>query len=79
MGTLTVKGIQWTASRHNGKLSFGFRRHGIVFVPQTGFYHLKEGGETLFADRSVAICLEHASEVVWEHYAKQFQPSWEKT
>jgi hypothetical protein len=77
MGTLTVGGIKWNALRYCERLAFGFLKHAIVYCPSTGFYHLKESGETVFADRSVAVCLEHATEYVWDYYARQIKPIWE--
>ncbi len=76
-GTLTVQGIPWAYMKHNGKLAFGFGKHAIHFVPQTGFYHLKEAGETVFTANTVAEVLDNASEFVLDFHANQLTPSWE--
>jgi hypothetical protein len=76
-GTLTVQGISWAYMKHNDKLAFGFGKHAIHFVPQTGFYHLKEAGETIYAATTVAECLDNAAPHVLDFYADQITPSWE--
>lgn len=76
--TLTTKdGIVWACLSHNGRVAFGHNDHAIHFEPKTGFFHLKESGETVFVAKSPAAVLESASEYIWEHYASQFIPSWE--
>lgn len=76
-GTLTVQGITWAYLRYNGKLAFRYGAHAIVFDINSGYYQIKELGETVFVSRSVTECLENAAEYVWEYHAAQFVPSWE--
>lgn len=76
-GTLTAQGIPWTYLRYNGKLAFGYGAHAIVFDIISGYYQIKERGETVFASKSVTECLANAAEYVWEYYAAQYVPSWE--
>lgn len=76
-GTLLAQGILWTYQRYNGKVAF---RHGdlaIVWDCNSGYYQIKERGETVFVARSVTECLENAPEYVWEYHANQIVPSWE--
>jgi len=79
--TLKFNGITWNAGRHNGKLSLTFGVHVIQYETSTGLYHLKEDGETIFADKALVLCMEHASEVaheiVCENVAREIIPSWE--
>jgi hypothetical protein len=75
--TLTVQGIAWASMKYNGKIAFGYGHHAIVFDINSGYYQIKEDGETVFAARSVSECLENAAEYVWECHAAQFVPSWE--
>lgn len=77
IGTLTVQGISWCYLKHNGRVAFGFGHHSITFDPCSGYYHIKERGETVFAARSVTECLENAAEIVFDFYASQITPSWE--
>jgi hypothetical protein len=78
-GTLTVQGIPWAYTKHNDKLAFGYGKHAIHFVPQTGYYHLKEAGETIFAATTVAGCLDNATPFVLDYHASLIVPSWEET
>lgn len=78
MTTLTTKdGIVWTCLSHHGRVAFGHNEHAINYEPSTGYFHLKEKGETLSVSKSPAFLLETANEYIWEHYASQFIPSWE--
>lgn len=76
-GTLTVQGIAWTYQRYNGRVAFCYGKHCIIFDCNSGYYQIKEAGETVFVARSVTECLENAAEYVWEYHASQFVPSWE--
>ncbi len=78
IGTLTVQGIPWCYLKHNGRVAFGFGHHAILFEPCSGYYQIKELGETVFAARSACECLENASEIVFDFYAAQIVPSWER-
>jgi hypothetical protein len=78
MVTRIVRGIKWQYHYYNEKVAFGLLNHTIVYLPYTGYYHLKELGETIFADRSAEVCLMNAPEYIWEYYAAQFKPSWEQ-
>lgn len=76
-GTLTVRGIAWAYLRYNGKLAFRYGAHAIIFDINSGYYQIKELGETVFASKSVTDCLEVASEYVLDYHAAQIVPSWE--
>jgi hypothetical protein len=78
MGTLTAQGILWSYLSFNGKVAFEHNYHVIHFVPQTGLYHLKEKGETVYAAKQAHECLEAAPEIVLDYHANQFTPSWEE-
>lgn len=81
MATLTtIQGVKWESCRHNGKLAFCSGDHVIAYESKTGLYHLKENGETIFVDRNMIVCLEHATpELIWDYYASAITPSWEAT
>lgn len=76
MGTLTIQGIVWNCSTFNGKVSFCFQAHCIIFDSLSRMWVMKENGEPIFADRSRVHVLEHAAELVWEYHANQIVPSW---
>lgn len=76
-GTLSVAGIAWSYQKYNGRVAFCYRHHAIVFDCNSGYYQIKERGETVFAARSVSECLQNAAEYVWDYYASQITPSWE--
>jgi hypothetical protein len=63
---------------YNSKVGFGFGRHAIIFDLLANCYVIKENGETVFGSGSVSECLEQAAPIVWDYYANQFTPSWEK-
>lgn len=76
-GTLSVQGIKWAYMRCHGRVAFAFRYHSIHFDPWSGYYQIREKGETIFAARSVTECLENAAEYVWDFHADKLTPSWE--
>ena len=49
-----------------------------MFDPRSGYYQIKEHGETVFVARSVSECLENATEIVFDYHAAQIVPSWEQ-
>jgi len=75
-GTLTVQGICWKYQRYNGKVAFCHGKHCIVYDCNSGYYQIKEAGETVYVAKSVSECLEHAAEYVWDYLASRFAPSW---
>lgn len=75
-GTLTIQGISWRYQRYCGKVAFCHGKHCIVYNSNSGYYQIKEAGETIFAARSVTECLENAAEYVWEYHASKLTPSW---
>lgn len=75
--TLTVQGIVWECSKFNGRVAFRCAPHSIIFDPWSGFYQIREKGETVFVARSVAECLENAAEIIFDFYADSIVPSWE--
>lgn len=76
-GTLTAQGIAWAYLKHNSRVAFVCGHHAITFEPCSGYYQIKECGETVFASRSVTECLENAAEIVWDFHADRIVPSWE--
>lgn len=78
MATLTTRqGIVWNSCKHNGKVAFCNGAHAIVFEDKTGLFHLKENGETVYVDRKVVACLEHADDIILDYHADKIIPSWE--
>lgn len=78
MSTLTMRdGTQWCFLRHNDRLAFGHKAFAIHWVPQTGYYHLKEKGETVFVAKTPLECLAVASEYLLDSMANQFVPCWD--
>jgi hypothetical protein len=75
--TLTVQNIEWCCQRYNNKLAYGFGKHAIVYDIVTGFFHIKESGETVFVAKTMVECLEVAHEYVFESLASKIIPSWE--
>lgn len=75
--TLCVAGLVWVCSKMNGRVAFRHAPHAILFNPCTGYYQIKECGETVFAAKSVSECLENAAEIVWDYHANRIVPSWE--
>lgn len=75
MATLTIQNITWACFKHEGKTAFGHNAHAIV--AHSGYYLLKEKGETVFVGKNVVECLEVAHEYVLEYHASQIVPSWE--
>ena len=76
-GTLTVQGIPWFYTKHNGKVGFGFGHHAIVFDTEQNCYCVKQDGANVYWSGSVSECLEHASGIVFDYYADRITPSWE--
>ena len=76
--TLTIQGIVWCVCKIKGRIAFTHNKHVISFNPWSSHYQIREGGETVFASRSVTECLENASEIVFDFYAAQTVPSWEQ-
>jgi hypothetical protein len=76
-GTLTVQGITWLYQKYNGKVAFSHGEVAILFDINSGYYQIKEAGETLFASRSVVECLENGADCVLEYHASRITPSWE--
>lgn len=76
-GTLTVQGIPWAYTKYNGKVAFGYGKHAIHYVPQTGFFHLKQGGETVFSATTVAEVLDKATPFVLDYHASKIITTWE--
>lgn len=75
--TLTVQGITWSCHKLNGRIGFRRSPHAIIFDPKSGYYQIKEHGETVFVARSVSECLENAAEIVFDYHAALIVPSWE--
>ena len=75
--TLCVAGLVWVCQKMNGRVAFRHAPHAILFNPCTGYYQIKECGETVFAAKSVSECLENAAGIVWDYHADRIVPSWE--
>lgn len=75
--TLAIQGIVWCCHKINGRIAFRHTPHAIIFDPWSGYYQIKEHGETVFVSRSVSECLQNAAAIVWDYYADQIVPSWE--
>jgi hypothetical protein len=76
--TLAIAGIVWSCHKMNGRIAFRRTPHAIIFDPWSGYYQIKEHGETVFVARSVSECLENATEIVFDYHAAQIVPSWEQ-
>lgn len=76
--TLSVAGFVWCCQKLNGRIAFRRAPHTIIFDPWSGYYQIKEHGETVFVSRSVSECLENAAEIVLDYYAAKMIPSWEQ-
>lgn len=78
MGTLTTRdGTQWFFLRYNDKIAYGHGDFAIHFVYETGLYHIKESGETIFVAKSALECLVAAPEYILDNAARKFIPCWE--
>lgn len=76
-GTLTIQGIDWRYLKYNGKLALQYGHHAIIFDHQSGYYLIKQRGETVFASHGITDCLENVTECVLDYHARQIVPSWE--
>jgi hypothetical protein len=80
MKLTTIHNLVWDVSRYGGKAAFLFPtlNLSVTFHPSVGEYSLWCGKVELMSDKSVGMCLEVAEEVILDHYASHFIPSWEE-